>query len=79
VTCLCPSPTETSFFKRGNMENSKTAKGIMMDAATVAKAGYIALKKGKVMAIPGLKGKSLPILVRITPRNLLTKMMRSMA
>jgi len=78
VTCLCPPPTETSFHKRGNMENSKTAKGIMMDAATVAEAGYIALKKGKVIATPGLKGKSLAILARIAPRNMLTKMMRAM-
>ncbi|MFC1592557.1 SDR family NAD(P)-dependent oxidoreductase [Candidatus Omnitrophota bacterium] len=76
VTCLCPPPTKTSFW--GNMGKSKSAKGKMMDAATVAEAGYVALKKGEVMATPGLTGKSLLILARITPRNLLTKMMRSM-
>ncbi len=76
VTCLCPGPTRTSFW--ANMEKSKSAKGKMMDAATVAEAGYAALKKGKVIVSPGLKNKSLPILVRITPRNLLTKMMRAM-
>jgi len=78
VTCLCPPPTETLFHNRGNMEKSKTAKGKMMDAATVAEAGYIALKKGKVIATPGLKGKLLAISVRIAPKNMLTKMMRSM-
>jgi short-subunit dehydrogenase len=78
VTCLCPSPTDTLFNKRGNVENSKTAKWAMMDAATVAKAGYMALKKGKVNATPGIKGKLLGILTRIVPRNALTKMMKSM-
>ncbi len=77
VTCLCPYTTETSFFKRADMENSKLVKGKMMDAATVAKAGYIALKKGKVIAIPGLKNKLLAILVRIIPRSVLIKIMRS--
>ena len=80
VTCLCPSPTDTLFNKRGNVENSKSAKGMMIDAATVAEAGYKALKRGKVTATPGLmKGKLLVILTRIAPRNALTKIMRSAA
>ena len=78
VTCLCPPQTKTSFFTRADMENSKLVKGKMMDAATVAEAGYIALKKGKVIVIPGLKSKSLPILIRITPRSVLIKIARSM-
>jgi short-subunit dehydrogenase len=79
ATCLCPSPTDTLFNQRGNVENSKSAKGIMIDAATAAKAGYIALKKGKVITVPGIKGGALLILVRIAPRNLITKFMRAMA
>ena len=79
VTCLCPPPTETSFHKKGNVENSNTAKGIMLDAATVAEVGYKAFKKGKVMVTLGLKGKGLAIVVRIAPRNMLTKMMRGIA
>ena len=79
VTCLCPSPTDTLFNKRGNVENSKSAKGMMIDAATAAEAGYKALKRGKVIIVPGMKGKPLVILTRIAPRNLTTKMMRSMA
>ena len=61
------------------MENSKSAKGMMIDAATVAEAGYKALKRGKVITVPGIKGKPLVILTRIAPRNLLTKLMRAMA
>ena len=79
VTCLCPSPTDTLFNKRGNVENSKSAKGIMIDAATAAKAGYMALKKGRVITVPGIKGRALLIFARILSRNLLTKTMRAMA
>jgi short-subunit dehydrogenase len=79
VTCLCPSPTDTLFNKRGNVENSKSAKGMMIDAATAAEAGYKALKRGKAITVPGIKGKPLVILTRIAPRNLLMKVMRAMA
>jgi len=78
VTCLCPPQTETPFFKRANMEDAKIAKGKKMDAATAAEAGYMALNRGKVVAIPGLKSKSLGFLIRITPRNVITKVARSM-
>jgi short-subunit dehydrogenase len=76
VTCLCPPPTKTSFW--ADMGNSKSSRGKMLDATTVAEVGYKAFKTGKVMVVPSLKGKSLLTLTRITPRNLLTKMMKSM-
>lgn len=77
VTCLCPPQTETAIFERAKIENTKLARGKKMNAATVAKAGYIALKKGKVIVNPGPKSKLLPIMTRILPRNVLTKMARS--
>jgi short-subunit dehydrogenase len=78
VTCLCPPQTETEIFKRANIEDTKLARVKKMNATTVAEAGYIALKKGKTIVTPGLKSKMLPILIRILPRNMLTKMARSM-
>ncbi len=78
VTCLCPPQTETEIFKRAKIENTKLAKAKKMDAFTVAKDGYAALKQGKVIAIPCMKSKMLPIMVRILPRNMLIKMARSM-
>lgn len=77
VTCLCPSPTKTLFW--ANMENSKSVKGSMQDAVTVAEAGYQALQKGKTTVITGLKGKSIPILLRIAPKSMLIKMMKALA
>lgn len=78
VTCLCPPQTETEIFKRAKIENTKLARAKKMNATTVAEVGYTALKKGQVIVTPGLKTKLLPTLVRILPRNVLTKMARSM-
>jgi len=77
VTCLCPGLAKTEFHKRAHMENTKVAKRKMMDAAAVAEAGYKALKKGKVVVIPGLIFKTAPLFARFAPRNLVTKVVRS--
>ena len=77
VTCLCPGLARTEFHKRAHMENSKVAKRKMMDAATVAEAGYKALERGKGIVIPGLLYKFAPLFARFAPRNVVTKVVRS--
>ena len=49
----------------------------MMDAATVAEAGYKALKKGKLIEIPGTVYKFAPWFARLAPRGVVTKVVRS--
>ena len=77
VTCLCVGLARTGFQKRAHMENCKVAKRKMMDAATVAEAGYKALKRGKVIEIPGLVYKFAPWFARFAPRNMVTRVVRS--
>lgn len=77
VACLCPGLAKTLFHKRANMENTKVGKRKMMDAVTVAQAGLEALKRGRVITIPGLEYNVAPLLVRVLPRNVITKIMRS--
>ena len=77
VTCLCVGLARTGFQKRAHMENCKVAKRKMMDAATVAEAGYKALKTGKVIEIPGLVYKFAPWFARFAPRNVVTRVVRS--
>ena len=77
VTCLCPGLAKTEFHERAHMENSRVAKRKMMDAASGAEAGYQALKKGKVIAIPGLEYKFAPLLARVAPRSVVTRIVRS--
>ena len=79
VTALCPGPTATGFQERGKMENSNLVKGKkIMDARTVAEAGYRALMAGKAVAIPGLKNKLLAQSIRFSPRSMVTKIVRGM-
>ena len=76
VTCLCPGTTETLFWQRSDGENCRAGKGRMTPAATVAKVGYSALKKGKVLAMPDLASRSFPFILRFAPRGIITKMVR---
>lgn len=76
VTCLCPGPVRSAFFMRANMENVRLATGWplrLMDAHTVAKVGYAALKKGQVVVIPGFQNKVISFFARHIPRSLATR------
>lgn len=76
VTCLCPGPTRSAFFGRAGMESVRLATGWplrLMDARVVAKVGYAAMKKGRVVAIPGLQNKVIAFLAKHFPRALATR------
>jgi short-subunit dehydrogenase len=79
VTALCPGPTATGFQERGQMQDSGLVKGKkIMDARTVAEAGYRAMLAGKTLVIPGVKNKLLAQSVRFSPRSMVTKLVRAM-
>jgi uncharacterized protein len=79
VTVLCPGTTHSAFHERTGMADSKLMQGKrIMDAETVANIGYQALMKGKTIVIPGLINKILAKIIRFIPRNLVTKIVRSM-
>lgn len=79
VTALCPGPTASDFQKRADMEQSKLIKGQkIMDAQTVAIAGYQGLMNNQAVVVPGLKNQLLALSVRFTPRNLVTQLVRNM-
>jgi short-subunit dehydrogenase len=79
VSALCPGPTASDFQERANMQNSALVKGRkMMDSRTVAEAGYRGLMAGKTIVIPGLANKLLTQSLRLSPRSIVTKMVRRM-
>ena len=47
-----------------------------MEAATVARIGYRGLMRGQTIVIPGLKNMILVLLIRCTPRTLVTRIVR---
>ncbi len=79
VTALCPGPTATGFQAAAGMEKSKLVRRIgVLDAATVARAGYAGLLAGKRVVVPGVVNKILAQSVRLAPRRLLTAIVRRM-
>ena len=78
VTALCPGPTESGFQARAAMQDSKLVQSGLMDAATVAKAGYHGLVHNQTVVIPGLFNKIGALAPRFTPRKLAARVVRTM-
>jgi short-subunit dehydrogenase len=78
VTTLAPGPTRTGFQKRGQLEDSRLVQGEIADAQSVALAGYRGLMAGKTLVIPGFTNKLIPLIVRVSPRGMITRVVRRM-
>lgn len=71
VTSLLPGATDTDFFNKADMLDSKVVQeGELADPAVVAKDGYEALMEGKDMVISGFKNKVQVALGNITPDSM---------
>jgi short-subunit dehydrogenase len=53
ITSLMPGPTETNFFHRADMDDTKVGQGSKDDPAQVAKQGFDALTAGKDRIVGG--------------------------
>jgi len=69
VTCLAPGPTATEFAAEADLQRSRLFSFGVMDAATVARAGYRGFRRGRVLVIPGLKNRLVAFSVRLAPRS----------
>lgn len=76
VTTLCPGPTRTGLQQRGAMGDSRLFQGQIADAKSVAMAGYRGLMAGKTVVIPGLRNKLIPVVVRLSPRRVMARVVR---
>jgi short-subunit dehydrogenase len=68
ATALLPGPTRTEFQARADMEGSRLVRLGMAEARPVAEAGYRGMEAGRVVVIPGLSNQALSLLVRLSPR-----------
>ena len=80
VTSLMPGPTDTEFFERADMEDTKLAQGPQDDPADVAREGFEALMKGEERVVSAslstkLQGKG----SRLLPDSVKAKAHRRMA
>jgi short-subunit dehydrogenase len=78
VTALCPGPTRTGFQRRAAMEDSRLVAGTIMDARTVARAGYEGMLKGRAVVVPGLRNQIGAFATRLAPRSMAASVARRM-
>ena len=77
VTCLCPGPVRTNFQKRAHIGETRLVHSpLMVDVREVARIGYEGMKQGKRLVIPGWKNRMVMEMLRISPRRMVTKMVR---
>lgn len=79
VTCLMPGATETEFFERADMMDTKVGQAKKDDAADVAKTGFDAMMKGEGDVVSGWKNKLQTAIASVTPAGMLAEMHRGMA
>jgi short-subunit dehydrogenase len=79
VTCLMPGPTDTEFFERAELMDTKVGTGKKDDPAMVARTGWHAMMKGEGDVVAGLKNKVQAAMSAVTPQSQLAEMHRGMA
>jgi short-subunit dehydrogenase len=80
ITALMPGPTETEFFERAEMEDTKVGADEKDDPAEVAQQGFDALMDGKERVVGGsFKNKVQVAAGRVMPDSVKAEMHRKMA
>jgi short-subunit dehydrogenase len=79
VTCLMPGATETEFFKRADMMDTKIGTEKKMGADEVARIGFKAMMDGEADVIAGMKNKLTAAVASVTPSSALAEKHRKQA
>lgn len=80
ITALMPGPTETNFFHRAGMEDTKLATGDKDDPADVAKTGFEALMSGEDHVVAGsFRNKVQATMAHVLPDTMTAELHRKQA
>ena len=79
VTCLMPGATETEFFQRAGMEDTKVGQSKKDDPVDVAKVGFHAMMDGEGDVVSGFKNKVMTTVASVTPSGVLAEQHRKKA
>jgi short-subunit dehydrogenase len=79
VTCLMPGATETEFFERADMMDTKVGTEKKQPASEVAKLGFDAMMRGEAEVITGWNNKLRAAIANILPNETLAEQHRKMA
>lgn len=79
VTCLMPGATETEFFARADLLDTKIGAAKKDDAAEVAETGFKAMQKGQGDVVTGWHNKLQSAIANVTPAGMMAAQHRKMA
>src|ERR671910_87935 len=79
VTCLMPGATETEFFERADMMDTKVGQLKKDDPADVAKTGFEAMMRGDGDVVSGWLNKLQTAIASVTPAGILAEQHRKEA
>jgi len=79
VTCLMPGPTETEFFRRADMMDTKVGSDDKMPADEVARIGFKAMMDGDGDVVAGAKNKLEAAVAHVSSSSSLAERHRKMA
>jgi short-subunit dehydrogenase len=79
VTCLMPGATETEFFERADMMDTKIGTQKKDDPGDVARAGFQAMMKGTGDVVTGWQNKLQSAIANVLPAGVTAERHRSMA
>lgn len=79
VTCLMPGVTDTDFFERADLMDTKLGTQKKADPAKVAKVGFKAMMDGEGDVVAGFKNKLQVAASHVTPSAVLAEQHRKMA
>lgn len=79
ITTLMPGATETEFFERADMLDTKVGQQEKDDPAKVARDGWDAMMKGEAHIVSGWKNKLQAAAAHVTPAGVLAEQHRKMA
>jgi uncharacterized protein len=78
ITCLQPGPTDTEFFERADMLDTKVGQDKKADPADVAKTGYEAMLRGDGDVVTGMKNKMQVAMAGVMPEDRTAEMNRKL-
>lgn len=81
VSCLMPGPTDTEFFVRADMQDTRAATDpkMLMQPQEVARIGFDAMLRGEADVVAGWRNKMQVALAKVLPGETVAEMHRKVA
>jgi len=79
VSCLMPGATDTEFFERADMLDTRVGQGHKADPERVARLGFEAMLKGEADVVAGLRNRLEVAISKVMPAQAVAQMHRRLA